>query len=67
MAKGKHQAVLSFISKATVLTCGPSSILLLFSRAAIGRLQAASRCLQAELENEKDLQSKITAMLKDSE
>eukprot|EP00072_Mus_musculus_P056342 XP_006539113.1 PREDICTED: cilia- and flagella-associated protein 74 isoform X6 [Mus musculus] len=35
--------------------------------AAIGRLQAASRRLQTELENEKDLQSKITAMLKDSE
>ena len=39
----------------------------MFSRAAIGRLQAASRRLQTELENEKDLQSKITAMLKDSE
>ncbi|KAK7817253.1 hypothetical protein U0070_004390 [Myodes glareolus] len=35
--------------------------------AAMGRLQAASRRLHAELENEKDLQSKITAMLKDSE
>ncbi|ERE83315.1 hypothetical protein H671_2g6798 [Cricetulus griseus] len=35
--------------------------------AAMGRLQAASRRLQAELENEKDLQSKITAMLEDSE
>nr|XP_038967308.1 cilia- and flagella-associated protein 74 isoform X6 [Rattus norvegicus] len=35
--------------------------------AAIGRLQAASRRLQTELENEKDLQSKITAMLKESE
>ncbi|GAB1289330.1 Cilia- and flagella-associated protein 74 [Apodemus speciosus] len=35
--------------------------------AAIGRLQAASRRLQTELENEKDLQSKITAMLKDSD
>ncbi|XP_031235605.1 cilia- and flagella-associated protein 74 isoform X4 [Mastomys coucha] len=35
--------------------------------AAVGRLQAASRRLQTELENEKDLQSKITAMLKDSE
>lgn len=45
----------------------PSSVLLLFSRAAIGRLQAASRRLQTELENEKDLQSKITAMLKESE
>lgn len=33
----------------------------------MGRLQAASRRLQAELENEKDLQSKIMAMLKDSE
>ncbi|XP_036034933.1 cilia- and flagella-associated protein 74 isoform X9 [Onychomys torridus] len=35
--------------------------------AALGRLQAASRRLHTELENEKDLQSKITAMLKDSE
>ncbi|XP_052571467.1 cilia- and flagella-associated protein 74 isoform X3 [Peromyscus californicus insignis] len=35
--------------------------------AAMGRLQAASRRLHTELENEKDLQSKITAMLKDSE
>lgn len=35
--------------------------------AALGRLQAASRRLNTELENEKDLQSKITAMLKDSE
>ncbi|CAO2590254.1 Cilia- and flagella-associated protein 74, partial [Lemmus lemmus] len=35
--------------------------------AAMGRLQAASRRLHAELEAEKDLQSKITAMLKDSE
>ncbi|CAH7448717.1 Cfap74 [Phodopus roborovskii] len=35
--------------------------------AARGRLQAASRRLQIELENEKELQSKITAMLKDSE
>ncbi|XP_040590866.1 cilia- and flagella-associated protein 74 isoform X4 [Mesocricetus auratus] len=35
--------------------------------AAMGRLQAASRRLQTELEHEKDLQSKITAMLKDSE
>ncbi|XP_052571469.1 cilia- and flagella-associated protein 74 isoform X5 [Peromyscus californicus insignis] len=37
------------------------------TRAAMGRLQAASRRLHTELENEKDLQSKITAMLKDSE
>ncbi|XP_049986089.1 cilia- and flagella-associated protein 74 isoform X3 [Alexandromys fortis] len=35
--------------------------------AAMSRLQAASRRLHTELENEKDLQSKITAMLKDSE
>ncbi|KAL1777360.1 cilia-and flagella-associated protein 74 isoform X1 [Sigmodon hispidus] len=35
--------------------------------AAMGRLQAASRRLHTELENEKDLQSKITAMLKDTE
>ncbi|XP_051027663.1 cilia- and flagella-associated protein 74 [Acomys russatus] len=35
--------------------------------AAVGRLQAASRCRQKELESEKDLQSKITALLKDSE
>nr|XP_045006636.1 cilia- and flagella-associated protein 74 [Jaculus jaculus] len=35
--------------------------------AAVGRLQAASRCLNTELENERDLQSKITAILKQSQ
>ncbi|XP_008587086.1 PREDICTED: uncharacterized protein KIAA1751-like, partial [Galeopterus variegatus] len=35
--------------------------------AAVGRLQATSRRLIMELGNEKDLQSKVTAMLKESE
>lgn len=56
-----------FLCETIVLIYGPSCILLICSRAAMGRLQAASRRLQAELENEKDLQSKITAMLEDSE
>ncbi|XP_047406307.1 cilia- and flagella-associated protein 74 isoform X5 [Sciurus carolinensis] len=35
--------------------------------AAVGRLQASSRRLHTELENERDLQSRITAMLKENE
>lgn len=37
------------------------------SSAAVGRLQAVSRRLCTQLENERDLQSKILATLKESE
>lgn len=52
------------------LTLPPTSLAplpLCLSSAAVGRLQAVSRRLCMELDNERDLQSKIKALLQKSE